>query len=325
MDKETFCRQLCMTCDSSDDDKGDEVASLLREYRQKRILKPPGSSVYLSATRNETHELTTNSLQTTSTAVGNPSNVSPEEVANFPEMGRANRSSRRRSAESNLLLRSKKARKSSSSFSVPKSRQIFKGLVFFFIPNDDVSPSRRMRIQRSVEFGARRATKWCTEITHVIVDKGLTVADVMKYLKIDSILTSMLLVNETYPVVCISKGTILEGGLQRFQVQGAAPPLEEHSSVQQSILRSESLLVKPTQRRKSPGTTPQESQGQNAVSAAVLVPSSDDQAQPDASAAHNDPLNEVIQTVKATAALVGYLLPPYLLSLKDDLTGQQAR
>ena len=294
-----------MNCSSSDDEKGDEVTSLLREYRQKRILKPANSSAYFSPTQHEAHQVTADLVQTTDTAVGNTANVSSGVNQNFSAMSQANQSSRRRSTES-TLSRLRKVRKTSSSSSVPESRQIFKGFVFFFTPNDDVSPARRMRIQRSVEFGARRATEWCTGITHVIVDKGLTLADVVKYLKVDAIPKTVLLVNENYPVDCISKGAILEGGLQRFQVQGTAAPLEEHSPANSKVVQPETLQVKSTQRQKTQGTTSEESQEGNTISAVVLAPSSDNQVGSEGpTTIHNDPLNEVIQTVKATATLVG--------------------
>jgi hypothetical protein len=54
-----------------------------------------------------------------------------------------------------------------------------------FIPNNDISPARRMRIKKSVEFGASHAAQWNNNVTHVIVDSDLSFTDVTKYLKID--------------------------------------------------------------------------------------------------------------------------------------------
>lgn len=61
-----------------------------------------------------------------------------------------------------------------------------------FFPNNDVSPLRRLRIQRAQEYGAIWAKTWEDNITHVIVDKGLMFQDVLKHLKLEAFPVSML-------------------------------------------------------------------------------------------------------------------------------------
>jgi DNA polymerase IV len=51
-----------------------------------------------------------------------------------------------------------------------------------FFPNSDVSPLRRLRIQRAQEYGALWARIWGDNVTHIIVDKGLTFQDVLRHL-----------------------------------------------------------------------------------------------------------------------------------------------
>lgn len=47
-------------------------------------------------------------------------------------------------------------------------------------------------MQRAEEYGARRALSWDDEnISHVIVDKGLTFQDVLKHLKLDTFPVSL--------------------------------------------------------------------------------------------------------------------------------------
>lgn len=320
MDKEAFCRQLY---DASDDDKSDEFGSILRRYRQKRVFKPsifPSSVQTPSAPPKAETELTTNSVRTVNAdnRIGDASGIFSPTSQSHIEMNKTRRSPKG-TTETNQPHRTK-IRKTSS-FSIPESRQIFKGLVFFFIPNDDISPARRMRIQRSVEFGARRATEWCNEITHVIVDRGLAFQDVVKYLKLDSLPVTLVLVNETYPGDCISKGTVLEGRLQRFHVQGAVaspPPPKEHTPLAQSnATHSESLQLKSPRHKKDPGTTPEDSQLDNLPTSLALIPSSDacDENDTGSSGAYGDALDELIQTVKATAALVGQYVTSYLLRI----------
>lgn len=57
--------------------------------------------------------------------------------------------------------------------------------VFFL--NNDISPLRRMRIQRAQEYGATWAKEWGDDVTHVIVDNNLVFQDLISYLKIESL------------------------------------------------------------------------------------------------------------------------------------------
>lgn len=61
-----------------------------------------------------------------------------------------------------------------------------------FVPNNDISPARRMRINKALEFGAAWAKSWNDQITHVIVDRELCFEDVMNYLKLKSLPVSLL-------------------------------------------------------------------------------------------------------------------------------------
>jgi DNA polymerase IV len=92
---------------------------------------------------------------------------------------------------------------------IPDDQQIFKGLVFCkrsrflfylaftkpllldFFPNNDISPFRRLRIQRAQEYGARWSREWVDEITHVIVDKGLHLRDLSNHLQMESLPVSL--------------------------------------------------------------------------------------------------------------------------------------
>ncbi|KAL8715270.1 MAG: hypothetical protein Q9220_001228, partial [cf. Caloplaca sp. 1 TL-2023] len=79
----------------------------------------------------------------------------------------------------------KKKRKRSQSLELlPDAQQIFRGLKFYFIPDNDIAPARKLRIRKALERGAIWIKQWDDDnITHVIVDKGLTLEDILKYLK----------------------------------------------------------------------------------------------------------------------------------------------
>ncbi|PLB43899.1 hypothetical protein P170DRAFT_418330 [Aspergillus steynii IBT 23096] len=144
---------------------------------------------------------------------------------------------------------------------IPEHQQIFKGLNFFFFPNNDVSPFRRLRIQRAQEYGARWAQSWDDEnITHVIVDKGLTFQEVLKHLKLEDFPSTIALVGEGYPAECINFRAILNTTQSRFRVKGAPvstvvkepAPMEEAPS-------SQSLPLKPAGKHLQAATPSQSS------------------------------------------------------------------
>lgn len=96
-------------------------------------------------------------------------------------------------------LHGRKKRRTQSVQIIPESDQIFKGLIFFFIPNNDISPARRLRIQRSQEYGAVWARVWSTDVTHVIVDKDLNYKEVLKVLTAEQVAVSSCLKHKYYP------------------------------------------------------------------------------------------------------------------------------
>ncbi|CAG8362470.1 unnamed protein product [Penicillium salamii] len=103
---------------------------------------------------------------------------------------------------------------------IPADQQIFKGLVFFFFPNNNVSPFRRLRIQRAQEYGARWSRERADDITHVILDKGLQVNDLRGHLRMEEFPTNVVIVNETYPSECIQFRSVLNHSQVRFRVEG---------------------------------------------------------------------------------------------------------
>ncbi|KAJ5158750.1 DNA polymerase family X [Penicillium coprophilum] len=140
-----------------------------------------------------------------------------------------------------------KKRRTNSAKIVPDDQQIFKGLVFFFFPNNDVSPFRRLRIQRAQDYGARWSREWGTDVSHVIIDKGLLSSDLLTYLKLEALPTSVALVNETYPSECIQFRSVLDTSQLRFRVNGT-PTATKKSSMAEP---PDSLPLKPTRREKN--------------------------------------------------------------------------
>jgi DNA polymerase IV len=52
----------------------------------------------------------------------------------------------------------------------PEEKQLLKGKIVYFFPNDDVSLARRRRLHKIIQLGAAWVRKWRDDVTHVIVD-----------------------------------------------------------------------------------------------------------------------------------------------------------
>jgi DNA polymerase IV len=101
-----------------------------------------------------------------------------------------------------------------------EDQQIFKGLTFFYIPNDDVALVRRTRIVRAQEHGATWTTQWDSDITHVVVDETLSYNDVLSFLNIPAIPPKIIMVADGYPIDCIQFRALLDPLQKQYKVLG---------------------------------------------------------------------------------------------------------
>ncbi|KIW18788.1 hypothetical protein PV08_03077 [Exophiala spinifera] len=79
---------------------------------------------------------------------------------------------------SNLKQLKRKVPKSMNLTFVPTELQFFEGFVFYFVPNNDDNPVRRIRIYKSVLLGAEWVHEWYDDVTHIIVDHSYTMTEV---------------------------------------------------------------------------------------------------------------------------------------------------
>ncbi|KAF7163672.1 hypothetical protein CNMCM5623_008478 [Aspergillus felis] len=193
---------------------------------------------------------------------------------------------------------------------VPDEQQIFKDLVFFFFPNNDVSPLRRLRIQRAQEYGATWAKTWEGHITHVIVDKGLMFQDVLKHLKLETFPPNVTLLDESYPSECIKFKSVLSTTLVRFRVHGAPCPEAVDTDPTNETPSTASLPLKPSRKQQVTPTPSQDSRDQCVVGHApeqpVETPSDEThQEQPVSglSSRERDALDDMIEAAKAAKDL----------------------
>ncbi|KAI9722367.1 MAG: hypothetical protein M1812_001839 [Candelaria pacifica] len=103
---------------------------------------------------------------------------------------------------------------------MPESQQVFKGLFFYFFPNNNIAPARRMRIAKALEYGAVWVQQWRGGVSHIIVDRSLSYKDLLSFLKIDSLPPDTVVVNELYPAECISYRLLINPKQTHYQVEG---------------------------------------------------------------------------------------------------------
>ncbi|KAJ5490104.1 DNA polymerase family X [Penicillium expansum] len=201
-----------------------------------------------------------------------------------------------------------KKRKTNSAKIIPDDQQIFKGLIFFFFPNNDISPFRRLRIQRAQDYGARWSRNWATDITHVIMDKGLLSSDLLGYLKLEFLPTSVALVNESYPSECIQFRSVLDTSHLRFRVNGT-PTATEKDKSPVAEPAPDSLPLKQSRREKKPvpGTLFVSSRGADAKPLAKRLPRNPHEAATEEARERGnrerDALDDIIDEAKATSHL----------------------
>lgn len=170
------------------------------EQNQQPLSKPPMSS-------DPSNKLPA-SLTTRHTFAGSPSNAMANAV---PSSFAVSKTPGKRKREVSIK-------------EVPAEHQIFKGLNFYFFPNTDTHPARKMRITKALEFGATWKKDFDETVTHAIVDKTIDYSLLTKFLKKDRLPSNVVVVSENYPAECISFRTLLDPLQLQFKVKGYEMP-----------------------------------------------------------------------------------------------------
>ncbi|KAI0842133.1 hypothetical protein F5Y06DRAFT_168559 [Hypoxylon sp. FL0890] len=228
----------------------------------------------------------------TKASVGNDTTVPETAAATKQPLRRSTRQSLRTRQPSpqndpSPSVRMGKRKKEAPLKLVPEAQRVFKGLSFYYIPNDDINPARRLQITKAREHGVT----WCRELvdaTHIIVDKKLTYADIERYLQDDPKWSEKVLVNESYPIDCLRHRIIANPGQRQYKIAGmptsTEQPLEVPSSADDS---NTSLVLKPRRSKvvKKTYMPPPRTQSNTQTSSqktTSLVPSSQEQRAQDA-------------------------------------------
>ncbi|CAM1506816.1 Fc.00g064570.m01.CDS01 [Cosmosporella sp. VM-42] len=106
-----------------------------------------------------------------------------------------------------------------------EEEQIFKGLAFYYVPDNDIAPLRRIRIGKAREYGATW-TRTAFNATHIVVEKNLDFKDIKSVLERINKVSPPKLVNEDYPIDCIQFKALLRHNQKKYQLTGQ-PMVEE--------------------------------------------------------------------------------------------------
>ncbi|TVY46113.1 DNA polymerase lambda, partial [Lachnellula subtilissima] len=202
------------------------------------------------------------------------------------------------------MLQKNQKRKREAIKLVPEDQQIFRDLDFFYLPADDKSPKRRMRITKAKEYGAKWTTELEDGITHIIVDTSLTYQHIMTYLKetlkIQALPKGAILVNEDYPIDCIAFRRILDSNQDKYAVKGSIIDYEEKPASQMSpqIAQDEEDIQRRTPPREDSASQARnvECEGEAETQGTSQNPSPARNFQRDMG--FNDPLAEMIEYVQ---------------------------
>ncbi|KAK7420482.1 hypothetical protein QQZ08_010399 [Neonectria magnoliae] len=134
----------------------------------------------------------------------------------------------------------------------PEREQVFKGLSFFYVPDNDIAPARRLRIAKAREFGATW-TRNPGDATHIVVEKNIAFKDVEGVLKSASRDLPPKVVNEEYPIDCIQFKALLECNQKKYQLSGQPVTEDENVALTAPSSSNESVV---SLQLKPPPTNP---------------------------------------------------------------------
>ncbi|KAM3514180.1 hypothetical protein MY11210_002171 [Beauveria gryllotalpidicola] len=134
----------------------------------------------------------------------------------------------------------------------PEGEQIFRGLVFYYVPDNEIAPARRLRMQKAREYGAAR-TSDAAQATHIIVDRDIGYRDAEKAVARKR--EGVVIVNEDYPVECVQFRALLDGKQKRYMLVGQ-PEGEEDGGKQRAMVEAKEEKAGEKLRLSEPSRNP---------------------------------------------------------------------
>ena len=152
---------------------------------------------------------------------------------------------------------------------VPPEDRIFEGLSFFFIPNKDDHPVRRIRIGLAIAHGAVWARSWDEPVTHVIIDKDIHIERASRELQDKKLPDGIPVVKDEWLVECLKYKDLRDPKGTRFRVLGMSSPFEVQ---EQGKSVASSTPLRKTSRSRSRSRSPIEEVETHAQVASGILP-----------------------------------------------------
>ncbi|KAF2842454.1 putative DNA polymerase POL4 [Patellaria atrata CBS 101060] len=181
----------------------------------------------------------------------------------------------------------------------PEARQVFKGMYFYFYPNNTINEVRRVRIIKAIEFGAEWVKDWQEGITHVVVSKGHTYPHLLKFLKMPSLPIDIVVVNDDFIPGCIEyRGLMSMETLKDIhQVEGHKTNMAPPDIPSSSPDTRRSLQIKPSKKQMQPSQTPSVTE-QSSLEVAHALRAADERSLAQLPTGAADPLFELMKEAK---------------------------
>jgi DNA polymerase IV len=136
----------------------------------------------------------------------------------------------------------------------PEHKQLFKGKIVYFYPNDDIPGPRRFRIHKLIQLGAAWVKEWRPDITHIIMDEDThTYSQLLRHLNRSGLPRNIAVVKyQPYVTESFEFGELRDPSQPRFAARGAPTRKETSEPVVPSRTSSasqSSLAIKSSNRQ----------------------------------------------------------------------------
>lgn len=99
----------------------------------------------------------------------------------------------------------------------PESERIFNNQRFYYVPDNDIHPARKVRISKARQHGANWVHE-ASKATHIIVDKNLEYHDITGIIADKQ--ETAIVVTEDYPIDCLRYKRLLNATQKMYQIKG---------------------------------------------------------------------------------------------------------
>lgn len=222
-EKEKFFAQLDDLDESTETESESEAEGRLLKQRSPKRQKlnaaldaKDGATTPDTSTRNMKHVPTTDA-ENSKQLHGSARSRTTKDKKGPTEIDKQKQQTK---SSHNTLSRQTRIKQQSSAWEANSVKRLFKHLTFYFIPNDDVSKPRKLRIQSAISQGATWSRKLEPGVTHVIVDPDIPASAVANYIKEITSLSGIAFVKMNWLVESLSHRSVRNPLDSRFQLKG---------------------------------------------------------------------------------------------------------